>query len=237
MKPMKSYRQEATILAIGIIILGFKLNSAITTFTDNTRTVVVKGLSEREVKADKVIWSLKYKELGNDPNEMYNNFKQKNKEIVKFLTDAGVKAEEISINPPQISDRQADMYGNERVLYRYKANSVIIVTSSEVEKIRGLIQRQTDLMKLGIPIVSEEYGNGQARYEFTGLNDIKPDMIAEATRNARTAANQFAKDSDSRLGGIKRAVQGQFSIEDRDENTPFIKRIRVITNIEYYLKN
>lgn len=224
-------------MAIGIIILGFKLNSAITNFTDNTRTVVVKGLAEREVKADKVIWPLIYKELGNDPNEMYNNFKQKNKEIVKFLTDAGVKEEEISINPPQISDRQADMYGNEKVLYRYKANSVIIVTSSEVDKIRDLMQRQTELMKLGIPIVSEEYGNNQVRYEFTGLNDIKPDMIAEATRNARAAANQFAKDSDSRLGGIKRAVQGQFSIENRDENTPFIKRIRVITNIEYYLKN
>lgn len=92
------------------------------------------------------------------------------------------------------------------------------------------------LMKQGVALVSNEYDNNSVVYEFTGLNNIKPEMIEEATKNARTAAQKFADDSDSELGKIYSAQQGQFSIEDRDAHTPYIKKIRVVNTIVYSLK-
>lgn len=230
------YLIPAAILAIGLVIMGFAVRSGIVTFKSMDRSVVVKGLAEREVKADKVTWPLVYKELGNDPSEMYGILEKKNNNVVTFLKAAGIKAEEISVNPPIISDRQADNYGNEIMNYRYKATSVITVISSDVDKVMQLMRRQTELMKQGIAIVSEEYGNNSVTYEFTGLNDIKPQMVEEATKKARETAMKFAEDSESNLGGIKTAQQGQFSIENRDANSPYIKRVRVVTTIEYFLK-
>ena len=120
--------------------------------------------------------------------------------------------------------------------YRYVAKSVITVTSTNVDLVRGLITKQAELMRQGIALVSEEYGSDQVTYSFTGLNDIKPAMVEEATKNARATAQKFADDSDCSLGGIRNAQQGQFSIESRDQNTPYIKNIRVVNTIEYSLK-
>ena len=113
---------------------------------------------------------------------------------------------------------------------------MIVVTSSKVDQVRKLIDRQTDLMKEGVAVVAENY-QYQTTYEYTDLNAVKPEMIAEATRNAREAADKFAADSQSRLGKIKTARQGQFTIEDRDQYTPYIKNIRVVTSIDYYLED
>lgn len=226
----------ALIVAMGLIGMGGALRGAIIKFKDMDRCVTVKGLSEREVKADKVTWSLTYKELGNDPSEMYNLLEQKNNKVTSFLKSSGIKDEDISINPPQIVDRQAEMYGNEVVNYRYKATSIITVTSSEVEKVRELLAKQSELMKQGIALVTNEYNDNSVVYEFTGLNTIKPEMIEEATKNARATAQKFADDSDSELGEIRSAQQGQFSIENRDANTPYIKKLRVVNTIEYSLK-
>lgn len=226
----------AAIIAISVVIAGLSLRSGIVTFKEMDRKVSVKGLAEREVKADKVTWPLIYKEIGNDPSEMYDRLSSKNKRVISFLKSAGIKDSDISVNPPVISDRQADNYGNEIMNYRYKATSVITVTSSEVDKVRQLMRRQSELMKQGIAIVSEEYGNNSITYEFTGLNKIKPEMVEEATKNARTTAQKFAEDSDSKLGGIRNAQQGQFSIEDRDANTPYIKKVRVVNTVEYSLE-
>lgn len=226
----------AAIIAISVVIAGLSLRSGIVTFKEMDRKVSVKGLAEREVKADKVTWPLIYKEIGNDPSEMYDRLSSKNKRVIAFLKSAGIKDSDISVNPPVISDRQADNYGNEIMNYRYKATSVITVTSSEVDKVRQLMRRQSKLMKQGIAIVSEEYGNNSITYEFTGLNKIKPEMVEEATKNARTTAQKFAEDSDSKLGDIRNAQQGQFSIEDRDANTPYIKKVRVVNTVEYSLE-
>ena len=226
----------AAIIAISVVIAGLSLRSGIVTFKEMDRKVSVKGLAEREVKADKVTWPLVYKEIGNDPSEMYDRLSSKNKRVIAFLKSAGIKDSDISVNPPVISDRQADNYGNEIMNYRYKATSVITVTSSEVDKVRQLMRRQSELMKQGIAIVSEEYGNNSITYEFTGLNKIKPEMVEEATKNARTTAQKFAEDSDSKLGDIRNAQQGQFSIEDRDANTPYIKKVRVVNTVEYSLE-
>lgn len=225
----------AVITAVGMIIMGMSIAKGIVDFKDRDRTVVVKGLSEREMKADKVTWSLTYKEIGNDPAVMYNLLEQKNAKVVAFLKSAGVSDKEISINPAVISDRQADNYGNEIMNYRYKASSVITVTSADIDKVRQLMRRQAELMKQGIAIVSDEYSSN-VRYEFTGLNKIKQDMVEEATKNAQATAEQFATDTKSNLGDIRSAQQGQFSIEDRDSNTPYIKKIRVVNTMTYSLK-
>ena len=224
----------AVITAVGMIIMGMSIANGIVAFKDRDRTVVVKGLSEREMKADKVTWSLTYKEIGNAPSAMYDLLEQKNRKVVAFLKSAGIKDDEISINPAEIADRQADNYGNEIMNYRYKAKSVITVTSNNIDQVRQLMRRQAELMKQGIAIVSEEYSNN-VTYEFTGLNRIKPEMVQEATKNARATAQKFADDSGSKLGDIRSAQQGQFSIENRDNNTPYIKRIRVVNTMEYAL--
>ena len=216
----------ACVIGFAIIVMGFALRSGIVAFKDMDRSVTVKGLAEKEVNADKVTWPLVYKELGNDPAEMYDLLTQKNKKVLAFLKSAGIKESDISVNPPVISDRQADNYSNEIMNYRYKATSVITVTSTEVDKVRTLMRRQSELMKQGIALVSEEYGGNSVVYEFT-------DMIEEATKNARKTAQKFADDSGSSLGEIRNAQQGQFSIEDRDANTPYIKRLRVVNTVEY----
>lgn len=226
----------AVILALGLAVMGKCVADGIRDFKDRDRIVTVKGLSEREVKADKVTWPLVYKEVGNDPGSMYQIMEQKNQKVLAFLKEGGISEEEISVNPPTITDRQADNYGNEIMNFRYKATSVITVTSNNVDKVRQLIRRQTSLMKEGIALVYEEYGSNTITYEFTGLNDIKPSMVEEATKNARLTAEKFAADSDSRLGKIRTASQGQFSIEDRDATTPYIKRVRVVNTVQYALK-
>lgn len=231
----KDYWLTGLLIGMGMFLMGGEIRQGIRSFKAMDRIVTVKGLAEREVDADKVIWPLMFKEIGNDPAVMYNSIEQKNKAVIAFLKGAGVKDEEISVAAPTITDRQADYYGNEIMSYRYKATSVITVTSSNVKNVRALMRRQAELMKLGIAIVSEEYGMNQVRYEFTSLNDIKPEMIQEATKNARVAAEQFAKDADNDLGDIRTATQGQFSIEDRDANTPYIKKVRVVSTIEYML--
>lgn len=234
---MKNYNKEAIILCIGLIIMGACIADGLTSAFQSDRIVTVKGLSEREVPADKVIWPLVYKELGNDPAEMYERLATKNRKVIDFLKEKGIAEKEISESAIQVSDRQADSYDQNNVLYRYKATSVITVTSSQVELIRKIMQSQSELMKMGIALVTEEYGTNIVKYEFTGLNKIKPDMIEESTKNARATAEKFAKDSESKLGKIRSASQGQFSIDNRDANTPYIKRIRVVSTIEYYIED
>jgi hypothetical protein len=131
---------------------------------------------------------------------------------------------------------QAERYSSTPSAYRYNATSVVTVTSKDVAKVRKLMTEQAELLKQGIAIAGGDYRYNVV-YEFTGLNQIKPRMIEEATKNARTAADKFARDSDSELGKIRDASQGQFTITDRDANTPFIKNVRVVTTINYYLKN
>jgi hypothetical protein len=232
---MKHYYVEASILAVAICVFGMLVQKSLSRFVDKERSVTVKGLSEREVPADKVIWPLVYKELGNDPSELYQRFEKKNSMVVAFLKKYGLSEKEITINPPQIKDRFADSWSQTGISDRYVASSVIIVSSVQVELVREIMMQQTELMKAGIALVSEEYGNNMVRYEFTGLNDVKPEMIEESTKNARMAAEKFAKDSDSELGKIRRATQGQFSIMDRDGNTPHIKNVRVVSTVEYYI--
>ncbi len=227
---------SAAIVAAGIAIAGFALKAGIDNFSNRDRDVTVRGLCERQVMANKVTWPIVTKEMGNYLPDIYNKIQSNNAAIVKFLKDNGISDSEISINAPAVNDRMANSYESERITVRYNVTNVIVVTSSQVDLVRKLIDRQTDLMKQGVAVVASDY-QYQTSYEYTDLNSIKPEMIAEATRNAREAADKFAADSDSRLGKIKTARQGQFSIEDRDQYTPYIKNIRVVTSIDYYLED
>ena len=155
---------------------------------------------------------------------------------MKYLKDNGVQESQISINAPEIIDLSADRYNTQKVPFRYNVTSVIVVVSEDVDRIRQLITNQGELLKEGIVVTDGGY-QYQVQYDFTELNNIKPEMIAEATANAREAGNRFAKDSESTLGKIKNADQGQFTISDRDPNTPYIKRIRVVTRIDFYLED
>ena len=167
---------------------------------------------------------------------MYDELNRKNQIIVTFLKNNGITDNEISLSAPQIIDMKAERYSNTQSPYRYNITSVITVTSGQIDRVRKLMDKQADLLKLGVAITGGEY-QYNPQFFFTKLNEIKPGMIEEATKNARSSAEKFAKDSDSELGKIKRANQGQFIIEDRDVNTPYIKSVRVVTTVDYYLED
>ena len=221
---------------LGMLVLGGSLVLMINNMKSYDRCVTVKGLCEKEVMADKVIWPIVYKQGGNELGELYNRVKDMNAVIVKFLKVAGVSDSEITTNAPSILDTQTNLYG-ERKEYRYIVTAGVTVCSNQVELIVKLQTEQAKLYEKGIPVGMGENWSHPTTYSFTGLNDIKPAMIEEATINARQAAEKFAKDSNSKLGKIKNATQGQFSVSDRDSNTPYIKNVRVVTNVVYYLKD
>lgn len=226
----------ALLLAVGLMLLGIFISNGFGRISANSRVVTVRGLSEREVEANKVTWPIVSKHVGNDLSQLYSEVETTNNAVLNFLKSNGISDKEFSVNAPKVQDMQADNYGGQPAPYRYNVTSVVVVTSSQVTKVNELMAKQSELMAKGIAIVAGDY-NYQTLYEFTELNKIKPDMVADATKNARKAADKFAQDSQSHLGKIKSASQGQFSIEDRDQYTPYIKRVRVVSTIEYYLKD
>lgn len=221
-------------VGIGLLLLGIQMKRGFREISENRRVVTVRGLSEREVNANKVTWPIVSKEMGDELPAIYTQLENTNRIILDFLKSNGIRDDEISINAPEVIDLQADRYNSGYTPFRYNVTNVIVVTSSQIEKVNSLIKRQVELLKEGVAIVAGDY-QYRIQYEYTDLNSIKPDMIADATKNAREAALKFAEDSDSKLGKIKTASQGQFSIEDRDQYTPYIKRIRVVSSIEYFL--
>jgi len=220
---------------VGLIVLGLNLPRTAKELKSYDRTVNVKGLCEREVKADKAIWPLVFKVVGNDLGEINAEMESKTQTIKTFLKDGGIAEDEITVAIPTVSDKYAQDYGNLERTYRYVVKSIITVCTKDVDKVLALMSNQNWLIKNGVVLESD--WDTKSEFSFEALNDIKPEMIEEATRNAREVAEKFAVDSDSRLGKIKQASQGTFTISDRDSNTPHIKKVRVVTNVTYYLKN
>ena len=217
---------------VGLIVLGMMIPQAVKTNRSFDRTVNVKGLCEKEVQADKVIWPIQYKAVGNDLNTVYQELETKSGIVRNYLRNGGISDAEISVTAPVLSDKFAMEYQNDRA-YRFVAKAVMTVCTKDVDKVLKLMADQGTLIRSGI--AAENDWDNRPEFSFEGLNDIKPAMIEEATKNAREVALKFAKDSDSRLGKIKQATQGTFSINDRDSNTPNIKNVRVVTNVTYYL--
>ena len=222
-------------LCVGLVLLGYFVSSGVVKIKALERTVVAKGLSEREVPTNIAIWPITFQELDNDLNQLVSTIQSKNAFVMNFLKQSGFKDEEISASVPKITDKLADRFGGEDKLpFRYSARSTITVYTRNVDLVRKAMNSVMELGKQGVAIVGEDYEN-KTEFLFTQVNEIKPSMIEEATRNAREVGEKFAKDSNSTLGKIKRARQGQFCIDDRDSNTPYIKKVRIVSTIEYYL--
>lgn len=239
--PALNQRLPALILGLSIMasaaILGSLAGKAALNYRQMERTVTVKGLSEREYPADIVIWPIQFNVAGNDLEKVYQDLEANSDRITRFLTEAGISAEEITPGNPSITDKSAQAYGNNtRSEFRYTANQAVTVYSEDIAAVREVMTHLSDLGKQGIVLTGEGYQN-QTEYLFIQLNDVKPDMVEEATQNAREVAEKFAIDSGSDLGRIRTASQGQFSISPRDRNNPHIKKVRVVSTVEYYLSD
>jgi len=230
------YYVEALVLAIGLALLGTFVKLGIDGFTNKDRKVTVKGLAEREVEADRVTWPISTKEVGNDLQALYSKINQTNATVKAFLLKGGIRDSEISVNAPVVIDMNAERYSSNQSPYRYNITSTITVASSNVKLVRAMMARQGELLGQGIAIVDGGYEN-PVKYELAAFRDMKPAMMQEAIANAETTAKQFAENSHSALNKIISADQGQFSIENRDENTPYIKKVRVVTTVTYSLKD
>ncbi|MBO4964158.1 MAG: SIMPL domain-containing protein [Prevotella sp.] len=228
--------KEAAILAAGIIILGVCIKWGIDDFAEKDRQVTVKGLAEKEVEADKVTWPIQTKELGNDLATLYSNINATTATIKAFLIKNGVKENEIEVNAPTVIDMNANQYNQQINTYRYNITSTVTVTSRNVKLVRGIIARQGELLKQGVAVIAGDYEN-RIQYEYVSFQKMKPEMMQEAIKNAQTTAEKFAENSNSKINKIMRADQGQFSIDDRDANTPYIKKVRVVTTVTYSLKD
>ncbi|WP_066014195.1 SIMPL domain-containing protein [Endozoicomonas atrinae] len=238
---MSTGRVSALILGISIFLglscLGYLLANAAIEYKQYERSVTVKGLSERECQADVVIWPIQFSAADNDLKSLYGTIENNTNRIRAFLERSGIAADEISLMSPDITDKSANQYGSSsRPEFRYTALQTITIYSNNIEAVRSVMERLSDLGREGIVFTGGNYGS-QPEYLFTRLNDVKPEMIEEATRKAREVAEKFASDSQSELGKIKRASQGQFSISNRDRNNPHIKKVRVVATIEYYLSD
>ena len=234
--PMKKFRIESVIISLGLFLLGLCIYWGMQSMAQRGRVVSVRGLAEKEVKADHVIWPIAYRTTSNDLGALYDEINQKNQKIIQFLVNNGIDKKEITTTAPDIGDRKSNQYNSDQNGDRYFVKSVLTVSTKQVDKVIDLIPRMGELLKDGIAIISGEYDTS-VEYEFTSLNLIKPEMIEEATQNAREAAEKFAIDSDSDLGKIQSATQGLFSIEDRDQYTPYIKNVRVVTSVNYFLES
>ena len=220
-------------MVLSSLVLGMMMVRTVKKFKSYDDTVKVRGLCEREVPADRVVMRISYGLQDNDFIALRNSVEEVNNKIIGILKKSGFTNEEIKYSMADYTDRYGNYYYNsdDKIRYRYAADQRINVFTSNVdavEEVKSLID--SELMK------EEVIVNIYNSYEYNGLNDIKPSMIAESLENARNAADEFAKNSRSRIGKMRTASQGYFEVEDLDENTPQIKKIRVVTTVEYYLK-
>jgi hypothetical protein len=220
----------AALIAVGIALMGLFIKAGIDNFANKDRKVTVKGLAEREVPADKVTWSIGTKVTGNDLPLLYENINIQTDKIRRFLRQNGLEEKEITVNPPSISDLEAREWGDNQKNFRYIVTTTITVATNKVTEVNAAIFKQAELLKQGVAIE-----NSSPDYEYASFQKMKPEMMAEAIKNAQKTAEQFAEASNCDLGSIQTAGQGQFEIEDRDQNTPYIKKLRVVTTITYSL--
>lgn len=219
---------------LGLSSLGFLIGNSLLNIKKLDRTVTVKGLAEKEVTANTVIWPITFRVTANTLPEIYSQIEKNNEHIISFLSSFGIEKKEITLSQPNINDKMLYQYDTNSSIPRYTATQTLTVYSNKVAKVHELTGKIGELVKENISLTTE-YPNTNISYGFSNLNNLKPEMIEIATKNARSAALKFAKDSKSSLGKIKSASQGYFTITSRDEHNPQIKSIRVVTTVEYYL--
>jgi len=222
------------LVAVGLALAGWFAAQGMAKLRTADRYVTVKGSAQKIVDADLLVWPLSQTVGGNELNLVQAQLNTNTETIRSFLTSAGFSGDEIVISPPRLEDRWAYSYGGDRPPERYRYSNTVTLRTSRVKEALAALRRSGDIVAKGVMLNTEE-GSTAAAFDYTKLNDIKPALIAEATANARESAEQFAKDSGSRLGGIRSANQGVVSIENRDAGSPQIKKIRVVTTVEYFL--
>ena len=223
----------AALIASGLALAGWFAAQGMARLKTQDRYVTVKGSAEKIVEADLVVWPLPHSVGGNDLADVQRQLDANTATIRRFFEQAGFKPAEIVVSPPRLEDRWAYAYGDQRPPERYRYATTVSLRTTSVDQALAMLRQSGELVGRGVMI-----GEGsQPEFDYTRLNDIKPALIAEATANARESAVQFAQDSGSRLGGIRSANQGVVTISDRDQSSPQVKQVRVVTTVEYFLRD
>ena len=219
------------IIVAGIVAFGLLLKGGIDNFTNKDRRVTVKGLAEREVDADKVVWTLTLEESADELNPMFTRLNQQVDVIKNFLKEKGIDGKgDVQVTTFSVNDNLSNVWGDEKPRYHYTVRRSVVVSSNDTHFISDLRSQTDELIDRGIIVESDN-----AEYEYTQFQKLKPEMMAEAIANAETTAKQFAENSHSKINKIVEAGQGEFSIDDAD--IPYKKKIRVVSTITYSLKD
>ncbi len=229
---------KTLMICIAIVLAGYFVGNMHRTGKKYDRFVQVKGLSEREVHANLAVWPMNITLAGNDLRSLRSEIEQQNNEVYDFFIRLGFDSGEITKGMVNISDTHANIYDSnyQNKEFRYIAKSELTIRTGDIEKLQKALTESLELLSKGILLGSKNAWRPIV-YIFTGLNELKPSMVEEATMNAREVAEKFARDSDSQVGEIRIARQGLFTISDRDENTPEIKIVRVVSTIDFQLKD
>ena len=230
-KDMKNNLLAGALIALGLCLGGCFIYLGMSKFANKDRAVSVKGLSTREVEADHAVWPLAYAWNGNDLPSLYAQLENVTARVKKHLLSMGFEESDIRQGSISVNDNWSDYYGNHRPEYKYTLSTSLIVSTDKVQLVVASQGKEAELLKEGIIVKTERWN---LDYQFNGLPELKPSMIEEATQNARAVAQKFADDAQCSLGSIRRASQGQFSIES-DEYQPWMKHVRVVTTVDYYL--
>jgi len=223
-------------LIIGLGLFGFQVVRAVKKGREFDRYLTVRGLSEREVKATLAIWPIRFSVNADDLLKLKSAMERDRGLVMAFLQDSGINSKDVTLGLPTISDRLEERTDDKKpVLSRYKGVVTIVVRSTDVDVVKKAIQQVETLLDKGVALTGNEYGE-QPEFLFTEINQIKPDMIHEATANARASAEKFAQDSKTKVGAIRRATQGAVEIEDRDKASPEKKIIRVVTTVDFFVE-
>lgn len=222
-------------LGICLVIASIVIALGFSSINPKEASVSVRGLAQREVNADLAVWQLSFGLGDNNLENLQKSIKEKSEIVSLYLKDKGLDERDFSVLSPSITNNLLDPYINqEKMQYIYIAKLNFLIRTDKISAVKKANEGLLELVDKGIAI-KQDYEN-KINYEFTKLNDIKPEMIALATKNARKAAEQFAKDSNSNLGKIKHATQGLFSIENAATGLEERKIVRVVTQIQYLLK-
>jgi len=222
----------AVVVGAGLALGGYFVGDGLYAARASERYVTVKGLAEREVPANLAMWPLVFTTAADDLDALQAEVDANVERIEGFLRPE-FAPEELTLSVPRITDNWAQSSAGMRPAFRYAAEVTLTLRTSKVGAVLAAMARSGELVKAGVPLIrSYEY---QPEFLFTDLERIKPEMIAEATRDARRAAEQFAQDSASAVGAIRNAQQGYFSIDDRDRFSPEHKKVRVVTTVQYFL--
>lgn len=235
---------NAAIIAAGIAVGGIFVGTGLSEFRTEDRYVTVKGVAEREARADLAIWPLHVSAASNDLAQANANLQRSVAEVRRFLARHGIDTTAVSTQAFAVTDHAANPYGGGQPREsRYVIRQTVVVRSTAPEVVQAASQRVAELVTAGVVLSSgEEYGARGPTFVFSGLNELKPTMIAEATARAREGAEQFARDSRSTLGKIRTANQGVFAILARDnvagvpEASQIVKTVRVVATVEYFLE-